>query len=281
MEKDLKEVLNETWRGGKVPEEWKIGMIRPIFKKGKANEVGNYRGITLLDTGYKIYAEILRKRLEKEIEEKEVLDQTQMSFRKGKGTIEAVYTLKGATDGEIKKEKGKVLVCFADMKAAFDKQRRRRIWERLRKKGVRNNLINRIEDLFKETLVRIEIDGEIIDEFEVMEGVRQGCPLSPTLFNVAIADLEEEIGKVQGGGVKFGRRRLRTLAYADDIAIIAEDEEIMKEMLKRLKNWLRGKGLELNAEKTKIMMFRKVGRRKKKMAFKWNREELEMVKKFE
>lgn len=127
LEKELWGVLNDIGNGGEVPEEWKTGIVRPIYKKGKRNEAGNYRGITLMDTGYKIYAEILRKRLEKEIEEKQVIDQTQMGFREGKGTIEAIFSLKRAIEGEIKKERGKVIVCFADMKAAFDKLRRKKI----------------------------------------------------------------------------------------------------------------------------------------------------------
>ena len=55
----------------------------------------------------------------------------------------------------------------------------------------------------------------------------------------------------------------------------------MKGMLKRFKKWIEGKGLELNAKKAKIMMFRKRVGRKMKMTFKWNNEELEMMKKFE
>lgn len=55
LEKELKEIIYEIWKGGEMPEEWKTGTVKPIFKKGKTNDVGNYRGITLIDTGYKIY----------------------------------------------------------------------------------------------------------------------------------------------------------------------------------------------------------------------------------
>lgn len=78
----------------------------------------------------------------------------------------------------------------------------------------------------------------------------------------------------------MGRRRLRMLSYADDIALIVDDEEVMREMLKLLR-WLRGKGLELNAKKIKMMIFRKAGGGKKKYVFKWNEEILETVKSFD
>lgn len=119
--KKLTEVLNKMWILRKTPEEWKEGIIFPIYKKGDKKKAENYRGITLKDTGYKIYTEIIRKRLRKQLEEKNGLNDTQMGFRKGKGTIDAIYVLKNAINEIIKREKRKVYVLFADLKGAFDK----------------------------------------------------------------------------------------------------------------------------------------------------------------
>ena len=205
-----------------------------------------------------------------------------MGFREGKGTAEGIYVLKKVIRKGIERERGKILVCFADMKAAFDRLKRDRIWERLARKGVNMKLVRRIRSLFEGTRAKIVIGEEAIDEFGVKEGVRQGCPLSPTLFNVAMSDLEEEMGKVQGSGAWLGKKkRIKTITYADDVALIAEEEEVMKDMLKKFRGWSEKKGLELNAKKTKIMLFRKKGGRKKEVTFRWKEEELEMVKKFE
>lgn len=76
-----------------MPEEWKRLVIKPIYKKGDVEKTENYRGITLLDKGYTIYAEWLRKKLEKELNEKEVLGRTQFAFKKETGTVEAIYVL--------------------------------------------------------------------------------------------------------------------------------------------------------------------------------------------
>ena len=59
-----------------------------------------------------------------------------MGFRGGKGTAEAIYVLKEVIRKGIEKEKGKIIICSADMKAAFDRLKREKIWERLEKKGV-------------------------------------------------------------------------------------------------------------------------------------------------
>lgn len=167
--------------------------------------VGNYREIASMDTGCKIYAKILRKRLENEITEKEVLDGTQMGFREGKGTAEAIYILKEAIENGISKERGKVAVGFADMKAAIDKLKRESIWDimKIRRRGKADKQNKRAVRGIES---RIQIEDEIIDEFEVEKGVRQGCPFSPTIFNIAVADLEEKMTKVQRGGIRIRKK---------------------------------------------------------------------------
>lgn len=73
--KKLTDILNEMWLMEKTPEEWKEGTIIPIYKKGDKKKAENYRGITLMDvllmdSEYKIYTEIIKKRLRKSRREK-------------------------------------------------------------------------------------------------------------------------------------------------------------------------------------------------------------------
>ena len=97
--------INEVWMKGEIPEKWKEGIVKPIYKKGEEDKVENYRGISLMDVEYKIYTEILRNRLVGELEEKECLDDTQMGYRPGRGTMDAVYVLKTGIENEIRKGK--------------------------------------------------------------------------------------------------------------------------------------------------------------------------------
>lgn len=76
-----------------IPQDWRNGIIVPLHKRGDKERAENYRGITLLCTAYKIYAEILRKRLEKEIELKGMLPEGQAEFRKGRSTIDNIFIL--------------------------------------------------------------------------------------------------------------------------------------------------------------------------------------------
>ena len=95
-----------------------------------------------------------------EIEKKGVAIRTQSGFGKSKGTIEAVYVLNEIIEKPIRKEKGKMLICFANLKVAFEKLTRKEIWKILKKEGVENRLARRLEEIYEKTWVKIMIAGD-------------------------------------------------------------------------------------------------------------------------
>lgn len=78
----------------------------------------------------------------------------------------------------------------------------------------------------------------------------------------------------------MGGERIWSLAYADDLVIMAKSEEGMKEMLKRLEKYLKRKKLYLNIEKSKMVCFRSGGDRKRRTEWKWEGQNIEEVKEF-
>jgi hypothetical protein len=203
----LLEIMNGVWKGEGFPQEWKEGIICPIYKKGEKDTASNYRGITLLNTAYKVYAMIVEERLMKEMNERGALPDGQAGFRKGRGTMDNVYILNHIIGNEIKKRGSKIYAFFVDLKAAFDNVERDLLWEYLRKKGINEHLVTKIEEIYEETISRVRVDGRVSECFKTYKGVRQGCPLSPSLFAAFIGDIEEMFRKGQAGGGRGGQRK--------------------------------------------------------------------------
>lgn len=130
-----------------------------------------------------------------------------------------------------------------DLKAAFDTVSRKTVVEAVKGRGVREELVERKEEVLRETRCRVRIGEEEDEGFWTARGVRQGCPMSPILFNLVLADLEEELRKVKCGGTRIGEERVYSLLYVDDMVLIAEKEEEMKSMLERLEGYIDRKGL--------------------------------------
>jgi len=154
------------------------------------------------------------------------------------------------------------------------------LYKAMSEKGIRKGLIERVKEVLRETKSKVRVGGKTGENFWTARGVRQGCPLSPLLFNIVIADLEEEMGRVKWGGIKLGERRIYTLAYADDIVLLSEDEGGLRSMISRLEDYLEKKRLELNVDKTKIMRFRKGKGRTSKKEWWWKGKKIEEVKEF-
>ena len=91
------------------------------------------------------------------------------------------------------------------------------------------------------------------DWFQIRKGVRQGCILSPCLFNLYAEYITRSAGLDEAqAGIKIARRNIDNLRYADDITLMAESEEL-KSLLMKGKEESRKIGLKLNIQKTKIM----------------------------
>ena len=96
--------------------------------------------------------------------------------------------------------------------------------------------------------------GHGTDRFQIGKGVRQGCILSPCLFNLYAEYIMRNAGVEEAqAGIKIARRNINNLRYADDTTLMAEREEELKSLLMKVKEESEKVGLKLNIQKTKIM----------------------------
>ena len=143
---------------GIIPEGQKEEDVKPVYKKEDEEKAENYRGFTLMNTDYKIYAEILRNRLVRELEDKERLADTRMGYRPRRRTMDAIYVPKTGIENEMRKKKGKAYVFFADVKGAFDKVSREELWNKMEEKEIEKQLRVRTRELDEETKSTIVVN---------------------------------------------------------------------------------------------------------------------------
>ena len=142
-------LLNECWKAGSIPEDWKEAITLPIFKRGDKNNCNNYRGISLLNSCYKLYAKILGSRVKSIMET--LLLEAQHGFRKGRSCSDCIFTIVQLL--EKRKEINLPLyIAFIDYVKAFDKVKRNKLWEIMKDRGFPSHLIREILLVFMQEL---------------------------------------------------------------------------------------------------------------------------------
>ncbi|GFS01404.1 retrovirus-related Pol polyprotein LINE-1 [Elysia marginata] len=140
------------------------------------------------------------------------------------------------------------LVFQCHVPEAFDKVKRSELFGILDQLNTDGKDLRILRNLYWEKLAAIRIDGEYTDFTEIKRGVRQGCVLSPDLFNLYSEVILRNITDMKG--IKVGDRNITNLSYADDIVLIANSQENLQALLSVVTYESEIMGLQLNARKT-------------------------------
>ena len=112
-----------------------------------------------------------------------------------------------------------------------------------------------LKNLYAAQEATIRTEYGTTDWFQIGKGVRQGCRLSPCLFNLYAEHIMRNAGLHEAqAGIKIAGRNINNLRYADDTTLMAENEEL-KSLLMKVKEESEKVGLKLNMQKTKIMWY--------------------------
>ena len=147
-----------------------------------------------------------------------------------------------------------IYFCFIDYAKAFDCVDHNKLWKILKEMGIPDHLTCLLRNLYAGQEATLGTGLGTTDWFQIGKGIRQGCILSPCLFNFYTEYIMRNAGLEEAqAGIKIARRNINNLRYADDTTLMAETEEELKSFLMKVKEESEKVGLKLNIQKTKIM----------------------------
>ena len=144
--------------------------------------------------------------------------------------------------------------CFIDYVKAFDCVDHNKLWKILKEMGIPDHLTCLLRNLYAGREATIRTGHGTIDWFKIGKGGRQGCILSPCLFNFYAEYIMRNAGLEEAqAGIQIAGRNINYLRYGDDTTLMAESEEELKSLLMKMKEESEKVHLKLNNQKTKIM----------------------------
>lgn len=216
-------------------------------------EMRNYRTIMVSHVLAQIYGSIMEEHIGYYVESRGLRAIGQAGFRKQHSTLDHTFTLRALIE-EARYNKQKLYCCFVDFKKAFDTVPRVRLMQRLKEMGVLEDMQWGVAKLYEKVTGKVRATGGWSTEIRNTTGVKQGCPLSPTLLGLYIDEVVEFIHRGGGVGSMLSSSTVKVLLYADDIVLISSTAEGLQQHLDALEEFCCRRDLQVNLGKTKIII---------------------------
>jgi len=207
--------------------------------------VSNYRPITLVNVIYKVYATILTRRLSEFVETNRFLHHSQCGFRPDRGTAHKLVAMHAFLK-EAQTQEKEVHVVSIDIKKAYDSVEHWVIRKTLGRNGLNlpEPFLNAIMDTLEATSIQIRVAGGLSKPCSIQRGVRQGDPISPLLFNLAIDPLLQRLEERN-----LDKHALTgPHAYADDVDLAYFSHTALEAAWQEVRAFLQVTHLEANAK---------------------------------
>ncbi|KAL3698064.1 hypothetical protein R1sor_012140 [Riccia sorocarpa] len=256
MRNDCVEMVQKVWEVQKLLPRDNRSVIKLLAKNEERSWLKNWRPISLLPTTYKIIAKIIACRLKEMMAG--LVDRQQTGFIAGRDIIENVLSLRLAQEWT-QASRHEAIFVKLDFEKAYDRVSHDFLWDTLKAAGMEADNVGMIKGLVIGGQSLVHVNGWFTDEFPILRGVRQGCPLAPLLFTLTTQPLmkllrkDEEVGRIQGVNVGANKTLLHQL-YADDTGIsITLSEDYFRNLQQTIGKFEVISGAKLNINKSLIM----------------------------
>ena len=258
MGQALLRLVNFQWNRQVVPKKWQSSQMVSIPKQGDLTDMNNYRGISLMATSLKILMIIISNRLNSEFESCGLFTPAQAGFRKAEECATQVACLQELAQRRMI-EKCRTYLVFVDFRKAYDMVPHKTLFAKLSKYGVRGRMLDYIKALYSSSTIQLRklsgSDEEDTTPIRLRRGVRQGCPLSPVLFNIFINDIFDKARRhgIRCPGVGHSVQNIPGLLFADDLVGMAPTRKKLQKLMKCIDRWAQRNGMTIGVSKCGVM----------------------------
>ena len=261
VRKTLVGLMNIIFSSAIYPTSWAVNFLnKAIYKSGPTSDPGNYRGLAIGSAIAKLYSAVLLNRLETFVTEQNIISMCQIGFRKLFRTADHIYVLKTIINMKISKGE-RLYAAFIDFKKAYDTVNRQKLLSSLHSIGVGSKFADNIKAIYNKVEYTMKFKGRVMNPISSNLGLKQGCPLSPLLFDLYINDIAKYLDKdSKEPNITLQGTEITHFLYADDLVIVSPTKKGLQDKLDNLSQFAKDKDLTINTKKSQVMIFNKGGK---------------------